>query len=45
MKLEEALQFCNEEDKSTEFMIEFMQSYAKTDHDTVMKFLLEKSKE
>jgi len=36
---------CDFHDKSTEFMIEYLQAVAKVDHDTVMEFLMELSEE
>lgn len=38
-KLFEAWAYCDEEDKSTEFMIQYMQDYASVDFDCVMNFL------
>lgn len=38
-KLSEAQAYCNKEDKSTEFMIEYMQDYAGVDLDCVLNFL------
>lgn len=40
-KLIEAEAYCDEHDKSTEFMIQYMQDYAGVDHDCVIKFLME----
>lgn len=37
--LREAQAWCDAEDKSTEFMIQYMQDYAKVSFDTVMNFL------
>lgn len=37
--LREAQAWCDAEDKSTEFMIQYMQDYAKVSFDDVMKFL------
>lgn len=37
--LESAYNYCNEFDKSTEYMIAFMQDFASASHDEVMKFL------
>ena len=37
--LKEAQQYCDDEDKSTEFMLEYMQSVAGVDLDTVLEFL------
>lgn len=42
-KLEEAQKYCDENDKSTEFMIAYMQDYAGVDHDCVMNYLISKS--
>lgn len=39
--LELAKQYCDDEDKSTEFMIEYMQDMTGEDFDTVMAFLEE----
>ena len=36
----DAWEFCDREDKSTEFMIEYMKSVAKVDNDCVMGFLM-----
>jgi len=41
--LEMAQQFCDENDKSTEFMIQYMQDFAHCSFDTVIKFLEEQS--
>jgi hypothetical protein len=38
-KLFEAWQYCDDEDKSTEFMLEYMQSVAKVDLDCVINFI------
>jgi hypothetical protein len=38
-KLKEAQDFCDENDKSTEFMLEYMQDYAGVNLDCVMKYL------
>ncbi len=38
-KLEEAQQYCDDNDKSTEFMLEYMQDYADVNLDCVIKFL------
>lgn len=38
--LYEAWAYCDEHDKSTEFMIEYMKDHAKVSHDTVMNFLM-----
>ena len=43
-KLEEAERFCDENDKSTEFMLEFMQDFANVDLDCVMNYLYKKRK-
>lgn len=37
--LEEAKQYCDEHDKSTEFMLQYMQDVANVDLDTVISFL------
>jgi hypothetical protein len=39
LKLAAIQQWCDVEDKSTEFMIQFMQDACKVDHGTVMNFL------
>ena len=41
--LEIARKECNAKDKSTEYMLEYMQSVAKVDLDTVLKFLMLKN--
>lgn len=38
-KLEEAYNICEEEDRSTEYMLQFLQDYAEVDLDTVLSFL------
>lgn len=38
-KLYIAWQYCDDEDKSTEFMIEYMKDAANVSHDTVMNFI------
>ena len=38
-KLKEAQEWCEEEDKSTEFMIEYMKYCANVDHDCVINYL------
>ena len=43
-KLKIAQEYCDENDKSTEFMLEFMQDYANVDLDCVMNFLEEQHK-
>jgi len=35
----DAWDYCNKEDKSTEFMIQYMQDVADVDFDTVIEFL------
>lgn len=42
-KLRQAEHICNQEDRSTEYMIQFMQDYAGVDFDCVMKYLRETS--
>ena len=42
--LEEAQQYCDDNDKSTGFMLQYMQDFAHVDLDCVMKFLENKSK-
>jgi hypothetical protein len=39
IKLAEAWQYCDDEDKSTEFMLEYMQDVAGVDLDCVINFL------
>jgi len=39
--LKSAYDYCNINGKSTEFMLEYMQSIAKVDLDTVIKYLKE----
>lgn len=39
LKLQEAQKYCDDEDKSTAFMIEYMKDYAKVDYDCVMNYL------
>ena len=41
--LEIAQEHCDNEDKSTEFMIAYMEDFANTDFDTVMAFLEEQA--
>ncbi len=38
-KLETAKQYCDDNDKSTEFMIQYMQDVAGVDHDYVINYL------
>jgi len=38
-KLFEAWQYCDDEDKSTEFMLEYMQDFAGVDLDCVINFI------
>jgi hypothetical protein len=38
-KLAEAKQYCDDNEKSTEFMIQYMQDFAGVDHDAVMAYL------
>jgi len=42
-KLKEAHKYCDEHDKSTEYMIAYMQGYAGVNHDCVMNYLISKS--
>lgn len=42
-KLTEAMNYCDDNGKSTEFMIQYMQDYAGVDHDCVMNFLYKES--
>lgn len=37
--LEEAQQYCDDNDKSTEFMIQYMQDFARVDFDCVINYL------
>ena len=39
--LEEAKKYCDDNDKSTEFMLQYMQDVAEVDLDTVIEFLTE----
>ena len=39
--LDEAQDYCDQNDKSTEFMIQYMQDFAGVDFDTVMQYLKE----
>lgn len=41
--LKEAYDWCNEHDKSTEFMLQYMQDVAGVDLDTVLLFLEEQN--
>lgn len=38
-----AQDYCDDEDKSTEFMIQYMQDFAEVDFDTVIVFLTEQA--
>lgn len=42
-RLEEAQKYCDDNDKSTEFMIAYMQDFAGVDFDCVISFLKSKS--
>lgn len=42
-KLQDAMEYCNAEDKSTEFMIQYMQDVAQVSHECVMNFLYQES--
>lgn len=42
--LMEAKKYCDDNDKSTEFMLQYMQDYANVDLDTVIGFLKEEAK-
>jgi hypothetical protein len=42
--LKEAQQYCDDNDKSTEFMLEYMQFFANVDLDCVMNYLQLKNK-
>ena len=37
--LDEAYEYCNENDKSTEFMLQYMQDFANVDLDCVINYL------
>jgi len=39
IKLLTAWQYCDDEDKSTEFMLQYMQDFAKVDLDCVINFI------
>lgn len=41
--LEAAQNYCDDNDKSTEFMIQYMQDYADVSHDVVMQYLKSQS--
>ena len=41
--LAEAQRWCDAEDKSTEFMIQYMQDYASVDFDDVIEYLQEQA--
>jgi hypothetical protein len=43
-KLKEAQQYCDANDKSTEFMIQYMQDFAGVSFETVLKYLQSKNK-
>jgi len=43
--LQEACDYCNEHDKSTGFMLEYMQDVAKVDLDCVLAFLDKREKQ
>jgi hypothetical protein len=43
--LESAYQYCEERDKSTEFLIEYLQDVANVDLDCVLHFLTNKTKD
>lgn len=45
LKLAASHQWCDVEDKSTEFMIQFMQDTCKVSHDCVMNYLMLSEKE
>jgi hypothetical protein len=42
-KLKDAMDYCDDNDKSTIFMIQYMMDCANVDHDCVIKFLEEES--
>jgi hypothetical protein len=44
-KLLEAWQYCDDNDKSTEFMLEYMQDFAGVDLDCVLNFLEKHSRQ
>jgi Zn finger protein HypA/HybF involved in hydrogenase expression len=44
IKLTDALNWCDENDKSTLFTIQYMMDYAKVQHETVIRFLESESK-
>lgn len=44
-KLAEAQSFCDDNDKSTEFMIEYMKDYAGVNHECVITYLKTYTKE
>ena len=39
IKLKEAMDICDRDRKSTEYMIQYMQDFAGVDHDCVMDYL------
>ncbi len=43
--LQEAMDWCDDNDKSTEFMIQYMQDFAGATHEEVMAFLISKSEQ
>ena len=45
LKLAAVHQICDHQDKSTEFMIQFMQDACKVDHDCVISYLMLDEKE
>jgi N-acetylglucosamine kinase-like BadF-type ATPase len=44
IKLKEAMDYCDDNDKSTIFMIQYMQDFAGVSHDCVINFLEKESK-
>jgi hypothetical protein len=42
-KLDEAMKFCDDNDKSTEFMIQYMQDFADVDFDCAIHYLERKA--
>jgi len=40
LKLKEAQEYCDKNDKSTPFMIQYMKDFAGVDHDCVMEYLI-----
>ncbi len=40
LKLAEAQKYCDDNDKSTEFMLQYMQDFANVSHDCVISYLI-----